>query len=111
LILVVNALYVTDTLKNKLHLSVIKVKLEHLRHNIVMLCKLLLQKIGSSEYVSIQALTFSNICFSLRGRIDLDMYPSLCELDLADYTEPSTHNSIDILVGTDYYWSLVTGEL
>ena len=53
----------------------------------------------------LNALTFTNICSPLPCRIDLDQYPSLCELDLADYTGCSTHNSIDIR--TCWYWLLL----
>ena len=34
----------------------------------------------------------------------------LSELELADHDATSNQNHIDILVGSDFYWSLVTGE-
>jgi hypothetical protein len=46
----------------------------------------------------------------LPAGIDIHNYPHLRELDLADVSESNTHDSIDILVGSDYYWNFVTGE-
>ena len=69
-----------------------------------------LHKPGSNETVTIKALTFPNICSPLPGKIDLDRFPSLHQLDLSDYVGHSSHNAFDIFVGTNYYWSLVTRE-
>ena len=41
----------------------------------------------------------------------MQIYPSLQKLDLADYSNSTSHDSIDVLVGSDYYWSIVKGEV
>ena len=35
----------------------------------------------------------------------------LASLDLADFADTSSNLEVDILIGSDYYWSLVTGEI
>ena len=35
----------------------------------------------------------------------------LASLDLADFGDTSSSLGVDILIGSDYYWSLVTGEI
>jgi hypothetical protein len=35
----------------------------------------------------------------------------LASLDLADFADTSSRFKVDILIGSDYYWSLVTGEI
>ena len=36
-------------------------------------------------------------------------YPYLSNLDLADFGQSNNNLNVDILIGADYYWSLVTG--
>ena len=38
-------------------------------------------------------------------------YPHLCRLDLADSAEVNDDLSVDLLLGSDYYWTLVTGRV
>jgi hypothetical protein len=35
----------------------------------------------------------------------------LARLNLADFSDGSSSLEVDILIGSDYYWSLVTGEV
>ena len=35
----------------------------------------------------------------------------LASLDLADFSDGTSSLEVDILIGSDYYWSLVTGEV
>ena len=35
----------------------------------------------------------------------------LASHDLADFSDTSSSLRVDILIGSDYYWSLVTGEI
>ena len=41
----------------------------------------------------------------------VSIYLCLSELELANYSQKSSHNTIDVLVGSDFYWILVTGEI
>ena len=41
----------------------------------------------------------------------VEMYPYLGRLDLADVPVEDSHLNIDILIGADNYWRLVTGEV
>ena len=50
-----------------------------------------------------EALSF---CSSLPSAIRIDQFPELCDLELAD--PPSDKpESIDLLVGSNYYWNIV----
>jgi hypothetical protein len=51
-------------------------------------------------------------CSPLPASVDIFDYPHIRELELADYDEGQgpPHDSIDVLVGSDYYWNFVTGE-
>lgn len=40
-----------------------------------------------------------------------DNYAHLAGLDLADSATADEHLDIDVLVGSDHYWKLVTGEV
>lgn len=59
----------------------------------------------------VEALSFPTICSALPSNIDLSDHPMLNDLELADYTNTTGQNHIEILVGSDFYWSLVTGEI
>lgn len=37
--------------------------------------------------------------------------PKLRELDLADFSHGSSSLQVDVLIGSDYYWELVTGGI
>lgn len=64
---------------------------------------------NKDEYMEISALNFPVICLPLPKRIDVTKYPHLIDLDLADRSVID-QDSIDILIGSDYYWDIVTGE-
>ena len=54
------------------------------------------------------------ICDPLAGQplsYAVDNYPHLTRLDLADSPVDAEHPSIDVLIGADNYWRLVTGEV
>ena len=61
--------------------------------------------------VTIKALSFPVICSSLPSRINIQEFPHLDGLELADDYEHSRNEEIDILIGSDYYWEIVTGEM
>ena len=62
--------------------------------------------------VTIVALSFPMICAPLPSPVEVDQYPHLRELELAD--QRLDHNdygeNIDILIGSDFYWDVVTGD-
>ena len=51
------------------------------------------------------------ICEPLSGTLCVQAYPHLADLELAGSTEDGEVINLDILVGVDYYWSFVTGEV
>ena len=111
--------YVTNALKTRLKLNPIKVERLNLNTfgegrfkkqncDVVRLC---LCKPGSNEAIPIEALSFPKICSPPPSHVDLTKLPKLQDLNLADYSSSTSHDVIDILVGSDYYWSIVTGEV
>ena len=67
-----------------------------------------LRKSEYDEPITVAALTFPVICSPLPAHVSTS-YPHLHGLELAD--EPSSsENSIELLIGSDYYWLFVTGE-
>ena len=110
--------YITDDLRRRLGLNAIKTETLHLntfgdnKHQRKS-CQVFNVSLRgrNGEEMQISALNFPVICSPLPTSIDLHDYPHLRELDLADLPESSnTQDSIDILVGSDYYWDFVTGE-
>ena len=66
----------------------------------------------NGQDIKIAALSFGNICSPLPGTINLESYPSFLELDLADYNTASNSNDdIDVLIGSDCYWDVITGHV
>ena len=64
--------------------------------------------------VVIEALGFPSICSPLPVAVEVDQYPHLQGLELADRndcdSDCSTSKAIDILIGSDHYWEVVTGN-
>ena len=73
--------------------------------------KIPLQKPGYSEAVEITACTSPVICSRLPTIINTSKYTHLEGLELADDYMDHKSTSIDILIGSDHYWSIVTGDL
>ena len=74
------------------------------------LVKLTLQ--GKNEDIKISALCFPKICSPLPTTLDLTRYPHLQGVQLADVNvAEGNHSNIDILIGSDYYFDVVTGEI
>ena len=62
--------------------------------------------------IEIQVLSFPAICSPLQTAVVVDQYPHLRDLDLADNdTDEDCSDSIDILIGSDYYWHVVIGDI
>lgn len=113
--------YLSNELKSKLNLKPMK------RENITVntfgneefnkqkcdVIKVRLQaKHGKDVDVEITALSFPAICSPLQIPIQPQQYPHLQELDLAD-TSALEHfsNKVDMLIGSDYYWDVVIGDV
>ncbi|XP_015760042.1 PREDICTED: uncharacterized protein LOC107339292 [Acropora digitifera] len=104
--------YVADSLKSKLGLSSTSSETLHLntfgenayRKQWCQVVTLPL-KTKTDEFVEISALNFPVICSPLR--VNIERNPHLRYLELVDHSEPG-EESIDILIGSDYYWDLVT---
>ena len=62
----------------------------------------------------ISALVVLHICDAIRFQpitTAKKRYPHLHQLDLADSAEVSDNLSVDLFLGSDYYWALVTGQV
>lgn len=56
------------------------------------------------------ALTSPTICFPLPSAITVDRYTYLCGFHLADECS-RLRDEINILIGFNFYWSIVTGKI
>jgi hypothetical protein len=112
--------YVTNSLKSKLGL--VPLKRETLNLNTFgdkrfskQQCDLVQVSLqGNNGRHSISALCYPKICSPLSTAIDINRYPHLQNLDLADCSITNAHNTnidIDMLIGSDYYFDLVSGEI
>ena len=67
--------------------------------------------------ISVTTLVFPTICSPMSVRVDIDRYTHLQGLELADCLIASESNhdhsgdTIDVLIGSDYYWEFVTNEI
>jgi hypothetical protein len=69
---------------------------------------------GNSGNRKITALCFPNLCSPLTTTIDLSLSPHLQDLQLSDLNileGRQSDSSIDILIGADYYFDILTGEM
>ena len=110
--------YITENLQRKLNLKPVKVKRLHLNTfgttnyktqscNVVQLS---LQKPSCNEIVVISALSSPVICSPLPSAVDSQWYSHLKGLLLAD-SGIDSQEAIDILIGSNFYWNIVTGEV
>ena len=114
--------YITNQLKARLGLTPIKKELLNLnvfgsvttRKQSCDVVKVKLQG-KYNEDAEILALGFSTICSPLPRTVELHQYPQLRELELADCTpskeEEKESLAIDILIGCDFYWEIVSGDI
>ena len=63
----------------------------------------------NNETAKISVLRFPVICSSLPSQVDVTTYPHLHGLQLAACSD--SNDPIDVLIGSDYYWDLVTTEI
>ena len=113
--------YVTENLRRKLNLKPMKKETVHLNtfggekftKSVCSLVKLTLKWV-SDEKVELTALSFPTLCTNLpaRARVDLTQYPHLGNLESADTLNSENENEpVDILIGSDRYWDLVSGDV
>ena len=110
--------YVTESLCSKLDLSPVRSERLHLntfgdaqhKPKNCKLFKLYLSKLGSTDKTEILALSFPIICSTLPAVTNPSQYTHLSGLELADCSS-SARDSIDILVGSDFYWDFVGNEI
>lgn len=72
-----------------------------------------LVKTNYSRDIEISALSFPKICAPLSITLDIEQYSHLEGLELADdnLLNDNTSADVDILIGSDYYYDIVTGEI
>ena len=63
----------------------------------------------NEETSKVCVLSIPTICSPLPSHVDTNNYPHLHALKLADYS--NSEDSIDVLIGSDYYWDFVTSEI
>ena len=109
--------YVTNTLKSRLSLEPLRKETLHLntfgeqryRTQDCDVVKVRLGRAGCEE-IEICALGFPVICSSLPNKIEVSKFPQLDGLEFDEEFDESNDESIDILIGSDYYWKIVNGE-
>ena len=108
--------YITDSLRSRLQLKSLNTEQLNLntfgeskfKKQSCDIVNLQLRKTEHDDPITISALTFPVICSPLPAKV-YTSYAHLDGLELAD--EPcSSGSSIDLLIGSDYYWNFVTGE-
>ena len=110
--------YVTHHLQSRLNLKSHKTETLHLntfgeqkyRKERCEIVKIRISKPGCSDEVEISALSFPVICSAIPNKVDIDKFPHIQHLELADDIDNANDDSIDILIGSDYYWNIVQGE-
>lgn len=110
--------YITELLKHQLKLVAVKREKLHLntfgngcfKSPQCEVVRVKLIKPSMNESVVIDALSFPTICTPLPPMIKVDPYPCLRELKLAD-DGCDKPRAINVLIGSNYYWSVVTGEV
>lgn len=75
------------------------------------LMNLRLQKPGNPETIEISALTFPVICSALPSTVNIDDCPHIQDLDLAENFDNDNHDTIDVLIGSNYYWDIIMVQL
>ena len=113
--------YITNNLKRKLGLIPTKTETLNLntfgneKFNSKRDCDLIKLRLQGKhgEDVNISALSFEAICSPVPSKVSLHEQPHLLYLDLADCISGNmdSQDNIDVLIGSDYYWDIITGEV
>ena len=108
--------YITNSLKSRLNIKSKKTETLHLntfgeRSYRKQKCEVspLLLRSNKNEDILISTLSFPVICSPLSTKIEVDQYPHLQGLQLAD--SPGSNESIDVLIGSKHYWDFVEGDI
>jgi len=110
--------YITEDLCHSLRLTPVQSEKLHLntfgdtrfKPKQCKLYKLYLRNSQSEERIEITALSFPVICSTLPVISDISQYSYLCGIQLAD-SSSSARSTIDVLIGSDFYWQLVGSEI
>ena len=112
--------YITNHLKRKLGLIPIKTETlnlntfgnENFSKRDCDLIKLRLQGKHDQD-VNISALSLEAICSPVPSKVSFHEHPHVLDLDLADCISGNMDSqyNIDVLIGSDYYWDIITGEV
>ena len=70
---------------------------------------------GRDDVIEVMALSFPRICSPPPRHVELHQCSNLQELDLTDRhpldeASESSDCTVDVLIGSDYYWDVVEGE-
>ena len=110
--------YVTDRLKTKLNLSPVKSETLHLNtfgeenYNKQQCDVVNLHLQGAHGEIEVSALCFQKICSPVSAKVNVDNYFHLQGLELADSSIVDGDNqNIDVLIGSDYYYDVVSGDV
>ena len=114
--------YITEKLKVKLSLTPIRQETLHLNVFGSESCNrrkcdvVTLNLQGRDDIIEVMALSFPRICAPLPRHVELHQCSNLHELDLADRppldeASESSDCTVDVLIGSDYYWDIVEGEI
>ena len=112
--------YITSSLKRRLGLPTIKTETLNLNtfgddNYTKQRCEVVqLSLKGKTRERKITALCFPKICSPLTTTLDLSRYPHLHGLELSDLNvlkEQPVESNIDVLIGADYYFDILTGEI
>ena len=110
--------YITERLQDQLRLKPLRFEKLHLntfgtqsyKTQACAVVRLYLRGCHDGETVAISALTSPVICSPLPSAVKVDRYTHLSDLRLADECG-TPKKEIDVLIGSNCYWSLVTGEV
>ena len=112
--------YITEDLQRKLGLKPIEKETVHLNtfggegfsKNVCQVVKLKLKGINS-ERIEVNALSVPKFCSALPSMVeDLKDYSHLENLELADHFDSDNDSdSVDMLIGADVYFEVVTGDI
>ena len=113
--------YITTELKDKLNLPTLKseplmIKTFNSETESIQVCDVVQLSVGKEGNlaVNLNAYCVPTICAPLVNQntlVSQSQYDHLTSLKLADETSRTEEATIDILIGSDQYWQLVTGEV
>lgn len=110
--------YITSRLKSRLNLSPVKSETLHLntfgdeRYTKQQCDVVNLWLQGSQGEIKISALCFPKICLAVSAKVNIDNHIHLQGLELGDMSIAETgQKDIDVLIGSDYYFDIVSGNV